>query len=85
MLIDWQDIETAPRDGTKVLVYLAMATVGLVHIAYWENGEQGESKNNGERLDAGWWSHTENSVGRSLLDGYRTPLFWAPYNPPKPY
>ena len=59
---DWQDISTAPKDGTRVLV----AARGMVEAARWTNGGYGawgwhnayserEDPWEGNRLDATHW------------------------------
>lgn len=86
MVIDWQPIETAPKDGSDVLVYIDVATVGVVHVAWWENDEidQWEEQGFDSKDEAiGWWSYTLGSVGQEKLDGYRSPSHWASYSPPK--
>jgi hypothetical protein len=88
-MIDWKPIEKAPKDGTPVLVYIDIATVDIVHIAFYRGPEEWEAS--GQHCGGwdcledwlGWWSYTENSVGQSRLDGYHTPTHWAEYNPPR--
>jgi hypothetical protein len=70
-MIEWQPIETAPKDGEDVLVLLNMATVPVVHIARWETGEDAD-------WPQGWWSYPLHSVTQELLDGYRSPVAWMP-------
>ena len=76
----WQPIETAPKDGTEVLVYRDMATVPVIHIAWYRNKEEWE--NSGKHVGGldtleeweGWWSYTENSVSQSKIK----PTHWMP-------
>jgi hypothetical protein len=70
---EWMPIDSAPQDGTEILVYFECATVPIVHIAFWMN-------DNG---DEGWWSYTTGSVSRELLCDYREPTHWMPYIAPK--
>lgn len=74
----WQPIETAPKDGTEILVYKNVATVDIIHIASWVN--QDEWMHETECGD-GWWSYTENSVSQRMLEGYKYPTHWMPLPP----
>lgn len=88
-MIDWQPIETAPKDGTMVLVYLDVAGTSVVHLAWYNSAE--EWARSGAKFDGwntieeweGWWSYTRGSVTQEKLDGWQTPTHWAPYNGPK--
>lgn len=74
-MIDWQPIETAPKDGDNILVYADIWVADEYDM--WR--DQGfDSK---EDL-IGWWSYTRGSVSQEKLDEYRTPTHWAPYNSP---
>lgn len=78
---DWQPIETAPKDGTKIIVLLNMATVWVAHIAWWRNFEEAE-----EDPDlVGWWSYVRHSVTQEMLRGHHAPLYWIPLEEPKGY
>lgn len=80
---EWKPIETAPRDGTEILVYLLSATTPVVHLAWYRSKEEWESsgKFSGgwDSLEdwEGWWSYTENCVGQSKLDN-PSPIYWMP-------
>ena len=76
---EWQPIETAPKDGTEVLVYTDVATVPVVHIARWEDGRDGYP----DSFEQGWWSYTEHSVTQTLLEDWKQPTHWMPL-PPAP-
>ena len=88
-MIDWQPIETAPKDGTNVLVYYVRGGVPVVHIAWYDSPDEWEKlAENGLVLDSreewvGWWSYTRGSVTQEKLDDWQTPTHWAPYNGPK--
>lgn len=80
----WQPISTAPKDGTEVLVYLEVAEVPVVHLAWYNSREEwdysGQYCGGWDSLEdwEGWWSYTEGSVGQSKLEGYKAPTHWMP-------
>jgi hypothetical protein len=82
----WQPIETAPKDGTDVLVLLNWADVPVVHIAWFRSREEwervGQLCGGWPTLEdwLGWWSYTRNGMTQERLDG---PTHWMPL-PPAP-
>jgi hypothetical protein len=76
-MIDWQPIETAPRDGRDVLIYVDQATVPLVRLAWWENDDE-MARALGKK--PGWWSST-SSCGQELL--WWEPTHWAVWEGPR--
>jgi hypothetical protein len=88
--MDWQPIESAPKDGTDVLVLLDCASVPVVHLAWWRSREEWELS--GQYCGGwdsaaeweGWWSYTQNSTTQEKLDGYRLPTHWMPMPTPPP-
>lgn len=81
--MQWQPIETAPKDGTDILVYCERAGLGFVHIAFWSDGEEYEYQGFASQADvAGWWSYVENSVCQHKLYGSSAPTHWMPFHPP---
>jgi len=76
-------IETAPKDGTDVVVGYDFATVWIVHLAWYRTREDWmtgpEDREDG---DEGWWSYVENSISQHKLDGHNTPTHWIPCPPP---
>jgi hypothetical protein len=84
----WQPIETAPKDGTPVIVHLNRGTQGIVHIAWYRSKEEWEESGQycggwGDLADwEGWWTYPVGSVTQEKLDDDRTPTHWAPYNSP---
>ncbi len=86
--MSWQPIETAPKDGTEILVYKDVATVPVVHIAWYRSQQEWEES--GKYCDfcetlkewEGWWSYTENSVSQSKLEDFKYPSHWMPFELP---
>lgn len=76
---EWQPIETAPRDGTEVLVGKDIATVWIVRNARWVNANDWVPPENDE-VD-GWWAY-RNSVTQELLEGIFEPTHWIPMPQP---
>lgn len=76
----WQPIETAPKDGTEIIVGFDFATVWIVHLAFWRDGAELEAQGVGDwrSEDTGWWSYVLGSVTQEQLDGSRTPTHWMP-------
>jgi len=54
----WQPIETAPRDGTSVLIYMPEASRKKVMEAYWATPWEGAPE------DQCWWSTPHGPAGR---------------------
>ena len=80
---NWQPIDTAPKDGTEVLVFrMDCGCTPIIHIAFyksekeWEQGEGCYDETKEEFI--GWWSYTENSVSFSKLEDYTMPTHWMP-------
>lgn len=76
----WQPIETAPKnEEERILVLLNMASVWVVHMAWWRDGAVLQKFGlNFTEEDTGWWTYPIGSVTQEQLDGYRTPLYWMP-------
>lgn len=73
--MELQPIETAPKDGTDILVFAEVATVWVAHIAWWRGKD--EDLGFGDE-DVGWWSYTRGSVSQELLDSFQAPTHWMP-------
>lgn len=76
-MIDWQPIETAPKDGTPVLVYADQATVPMVRLASWLSAEIAAELGTPENV--GWWSFYLSCGSEKLTWG---PTYWAVWEPP---
>lgn len=79
----WQPIETAPKDHSDILVYTEIATVPVVHIAFYRSAEEWEKSGQycgWKTLEEweGWWSYTRGSVSQEKLEGYAVPTHWMP-------
>lgn len=74
----WQPIETAPKDGTDVLVMYMHIDTQIVHNAFWLYDEFDE-----DPRETGWWSYEHSEVSRIKLDDWMTPTHWIPL-PPAP-
>jgi hypothetical protein len=75
---EWQPIETAPKDGTDVIVMYMHIETQVVHNAFWMDEKDCWAGDN----PGGWWSYVHSEVSRELLDDWRTPTHWMPLPPP---
>lgn len=75
---DWQDMESAPKDGTTILLHFPGEGDGEMRIGYWtdrkliENGVVVQS-------ESGW-----RMVDRAEMRPEDDPVAWAPCEPPPP-
>ena len=67
----WMPIETAPRDGSDVIVGYEVASTWIVRSAWWR--DEDEDEDDGD--PAGWWSY-RSSVTQEMLDDDRQPTHW---------
>lgn len=74
----WQPIETAPKDGTDIIVMHVHISTQIVHAAFWIDEEQGLDKPG----DTGWWSYDKSEGSRIKLDDWLTPTHWMPLPEP---
>jgi hypothetical protein len=68
----WQDISSAPRDGTDILVCYQNCDSWFYHKAFWMEGDEVEID------EIGWWSYLLSEVTRTKLDGPFEPTHWRP-------
>ena len=70
--MEWQPIETAPRDGALVQIYALNCGVPTTTFARWKDKDA--------PFLAGWW--VQSSPYRQDMVQW-PPSHWAPYTPPK--
>lgn len=77
----WEPIETAPKDGTEIILGKDIATVWIVRNGRWVNPDAWVPPD--EEDVGGWWCY-RNSVVQEILEGIFEPTHWMPLpNPPK--
>jgi hypothetical protein len=70
----WQPIETAPRDGTHILLGVDIATVWIVRNGRYDKCEHSTPY---DPNDEGWWCY-RHSVTQEKLEGIYEPTHWMP-------
>lgn len=75
--MNWQPIETAPKDGTDVLVMYMHIDTQVVHNAFFASEADGWDSG-----DVGWWSYEHSEVSRIKLDDWMEPTHWMPLPDP---
>jgi hypothetical protein len=81
-MMEWQPIETAPKDGTVVLLFCpASWDTNGVRVAFWYPGEV-NPPDGAPDGDAGWYDDETGSHPMTLH--YEEPTHWMPIpDPPK--
>ena len=79
----WQPIETAPKDGTEILVFrMCCGCTPIAHVAFYKSKEEwdeiGYIIGDTEEEFVGWWSYVRHSITQEKLDGDYTPTHWIP-------
>ena len=67
----WMHMETAPKDGTNILVMYFHMNTQCVFNAFYIPHEQDPDLE-------GWWACVFNETSRYKLDDIRTPKYWMP-------
>lgn len=76
MTSQWKPIETAPKDGTDIIVGVDIATVWIVRSAWYRGPEVIEQQPDVfDESDIGWWSYI-HSVTQEKLEGIFEPTHW---------
>jgi hypothetical protein len=74
--MEWQPIETAPKDGTVLILGIISPAVNLVRDGYWSDGEEWEHSGFDSQDECrGWWAYT-SSCGAEKLTGLYAPTYW---------
>jgi hypothetical protein len=74
---EWKPIETAPKDGSEVLVMYMHIETQIVHNAFY-------ALTDWDDIDIGWWSYDKSEVSRIKLDDWMEPTHWMPLPKEKP-
>jgi len=80
-MTEWQDISTAPKDGTSIIVMYIHIDTEIVHAAFWIDADETSF---GDPDDVGWWTYDWNECGRAKMDGIYSPTHWMPLPPAPP-
>lgn len=74
----WYTIDSAPKDGSEILVLILTPVMALIRNAYFDNGDLWDIADFESREHLrGWWSPT-SSCGDEKLTGFFAPNYWMP-------
>jgi len=65
----WMPIETAPKDGTSIIVMYEICDEAFVHVAYWVDKD--------DKFQEGWTTYG-NTYSWGYLEGLQEPMYWLP-------
>lgn len=72
----WQPIESAPKDGTEILVLIVSGgCVPIIRTAWWDDGNCVGREATPDEI--GWWSY-RHSVTQEMLVDHEQPKYWMP-------
>lgn len=73
----WLPMDTAPNDGTEIIILFDSATVEMVRLCWWNDGKGCDFEPDVE--SRGWWSY-RSSVTQELIDTrLMNPIGWMPH------
>lgn len=80
--MEWKPINSAPKDGTEIIIGFENQGDMFVHVAWWRDVDENLELLGWEKEDTGWWSYTRNSMVQEKLDADKSPAFWMPLPEP---
>lgn len=73
----WRPMESAPKDGTEIIMLFDELTVDIVRLCWWNDGVNCHFDPDAKQR--GWWSYT-HSVTQEMIDtDIMQPIGWMPY------
>jgi hypothetical protein len=73
---EWQPIETAPTDGTRILICSIKENIRVIVNASWFDLKEIKRRNWPENM-VGWWGYTSFGAA-SLFNKEYEPSYWMP-------
>lgn len=73
----WRDMATAPKDGEQILILFDSATVDIVRLCFWRDGNNWEGGFDAE--DVGWWSYKHSVTQEQINLDWMIPIGWMPF------